>query len=131
LAVVGGGCVFGPAKNCAATAVREDTFTLHVPVPVQEPPQRRNVEPFFGSGVRSTLVPAANVAVHFPGQAIPAGWLVTPPLSRMTTTNVGGVAATAGIAAPNKDAAATATPAKHLVARRRPRERTRVASLKC
>jgi hypothetical protein len=96
---------------------------------VQEPPHRRNVEPFFDFGVRSTLVPATKVAVHLPGQAIPAGWLATPPAPKMTTTNVGGVTATADIAAPGKDIAATANPARHAVARRRPRDSNHVVGL--
>jgi hypothetical protein len=67
---------------------------------VQLPPQRRNDDPFLAFWVSTTLVPTAKVALHFPGQEIPAGWLVTPPLPRTTTTNVGSGATARGVAAP-------------------------------
>jgi hypothetical protein len=47
-----------------------------------------------------------------------------------STTNVGGVVATAGMAVLNNDEAATTTPARHLVARRPPEENTPVVRFK-
>jgi hypothetical protein len=66
-------------------------------VPAQEPPQRRNDDPFLDLGVSTTLVPAANEALHFPGHEIPAGALVMLPPPSTTVARVGrsGVAALA------------------------------------
>ena len=75
--------------NCAATADRPETRTLHTRAPVQPPPQRTNREPPFAVGVRSTREPAANAAAHFPGHEIPAGVLVMRPPPTMATANVG------------------------------------------
>jgi hypothetical protein len=108
--LVGDGCGFTvPDANCAATADKADTLTLQVPVPVQEPPQRRNREPRFAFGVSSTREPAAKVATHFRGQEIPSGLLATLPLPRMATLNVGfGATAPAPPSAPVAATAATA-----------------------
>jgi hypothetical protein len=114
---VAGGVVFAAAENWAATAFRAETFTVHAPAPVHEPPQPRKLAPLLGAAVRSTLVPAANVAVHLPGQAIPAGVLVTVPPPRTTTTKVGDVDATAGVTVPTSAAATTTTPAKSFLTR--------------
>lgn len=108
-----------PAANCAATTERVETFTAQVPVPVHDPPQRKKVALPFGFSVNITFVPAAKVAEHLPGQAIPAGALVTDPLPMTTTANVGDVVAPAGTDAPNTDAMASATPTNHLAVWRR------------
>lgn len=95
-------------------------------MPLQDPPQWTNEEPSFGPALSPTLVPAANVAVHAPGQAIPAGLLTTPPLPRTTTVNVTDLEATAGVATLSNEKMASATPAKYFVARPRPADSTLV-----
>ena len=55
-------------------------MTEQLPVPLQAPPQPENVAPEFGVSVSVTAVPAGKLALQAPGQAIPAGLLVTVPL---------------------------------------------------
>ncbi len=64
----------------AVTLVAEFTVTLHVPVPVQAPPQPVNAIPASGAAVRITGVPAVNENEHVAPQLIPAGLLVTVPV---------------------------------------------------
>jgi hypothetical protein len=53
--------------------------------------------------VRTTRVPAANLAAHVRGHEIPGGVLVTRPLPRMTTVNDGRTAAARGFVVPAAD----------------------------
>jgi hypothetical protein len=53
--------------------------TVHVPVPVQAPPQPLKVEPDAGCGVSVTVTPLVKSNEHVAVQLIPAGALVTDP----------------------------------------------------
>lgn len=55
-------------------------ITVHVPVPLQPPPdQPENTEPEFGTAVRVTMVSVAYGSVQSRPQLIPAGLDVTVP----------------------------------------------------
>jgi len=69
-----------PASNVvAALVVLSPRVSLHVPVPVHGPDHPAKVVPGSGAGVKTTAAPLAKVAVHSPGQSIPAGVLITLP----------------------------------------------------
>jgi hypothetical protein len=68
-----------PFSNVGVAVVLASRASLHVPVPVQGPDHPAKVVPGSGAGVKTTAVPAGKVAVHFPGQSIPAGVLITLP----------------------------------------------------
>ena len=55
------------------------TVKPQAPVPEQAPPQPLNIELPPASWFMVTVVPCANVALHVPGQLIPAGMLATVP----------------------------------------------------
>ena len=55
-------------------------ITWQLPVPVQAPDQPAKAEPGLGVAVRVTIAPLLSSASQAPGQAIPAGLLVTEPL---------------------------------------------------
>ncbi len=67
--------------NVAATLLSAVTLTAQVPLPLQAPLQPRNVQSVCGVTLNVTLVPLANEPLHVPGQFMPAGELVTWPLS--------------------------------------------------
>ena len=61
----------------------------HVLVPEQPPPLHPlKLEPVAAFGVRVTAVPRGKLAVHVPGQLIPAGLLVTVPEPAMVTARL-------------------------------------------
>src|SRR5215831_2455799 len=61
--------------------------TVQSSLPVQSPCQPPNAEPPFGVGDRTTVDPAAKVAVHVAGQSMPAGVERTwPPPAMFTVT---------------------------------------------
>ena len=67
--------------NVAVTEVLLDRVTLHVPVPVQPPPdQPPNVEPVLGVAVSVTAVPLVKLAEHVVPHVIPDGELLTEPV---------------------------------------------------
>jgi hypothetical protein len=67
-------------SNVATTECAAFIVTTQAPVPVQSPDQPEKVEPSAGVGVRVTIVPSAKLALHIPGQEIPAGLLLTVPV---------------------------------------------------
>ena len=64
---------------------------LQVLVPVHAPDHPAKVVPDSGAGVKTTAVPLGKLAVHFPGQSIPAGVLITLPAKppMLSTVSVG------------------------------------------
>jgi hypothetical protein len=66
--------------NVAVTAVLELSFTVHIPMPVQPPPQLENTEPLLAVAVSATLVALGKLAEHLLPQVMPAGLLLTVPL---------------------------------------------------
>jgi len=53
--------------------------TVHFAVPTQAPVKPTKKDFDAGAGVRTTFVPLANAAEHFPGHWIPDGLLETDP----------------------------------------------------
>jgi hypothetical protein len=78
--------------------------TTQEPVPEQAPDQPMNLNPSAAEALSVTFVPSAKTAEQVPGQAMPAGELVTvPPLPLTVTVSVSiGVpfCATANMASP-------------------------------
>jgi hypothetical protein len=65
--------------------------TVQLPVPVQAPPLHpAKVEPVAALAVSVTLVPPPKLALHVPGQLMPAGVLVTVPEPVPATLTVSG-----------------------------------------
>ena len=54
--------------------------TVQMPVPEQAPLHPANVEPADGLAVKLTVEPLAKLALHVPGQLMPAGVLETVPV---------------------------------------------------
>ena len=66
-------------------------MTVHVPVPVQSPPdQPVKLEPDAGAAVSVTFVPAATLAEHVPGQLMPLPVTLPDPLPARATVRVTG-----------------------------------------
>ena len=83
----------------AVTVVALTGVTVQVPVPVQPPPdQPAKTEPVAGAAVRTTGLPARNVAEQVVPHAMPAGALVTLPLPRPARTTVSATGAGAKVA---------------------------------
>ncbi len=73
----------------AVTAVAAVIDTVHVPVPLQPPPdQPANLDPARGVAVRTTLVPVPNWAEHVAPQSMPTGLEVTVPAPGPATLTV-------------------------------------------
>jgi hypothetical protein len=75
----------------AVTARFEFMVTVHVPEPLQAPPQPTKTEPALGEAVKVTLVPAEKFAEQVVvGQLMPAGLLITvpPPVPASATLRV-------------------------------------------
>jgi hypothetical protein len=68
-----------PISNVGVAVVLAPRVSLHVPVPVHGPDHPAKVVPGSAAGVKTTAVPAGKLAVHFPGQSMPAGVLITLP----------------------------------------------------
>jgi len=69
-----------PASNVvAALVVLSPRVSSQAPIPVHGPDHPAKVVPGSGAGVKTTAVPLGKVAVHFPGQSIPAGVLIILP----------------------------------------------------
>ena len=86
----GAACVFEIPKS-AFTVCEPLIVTVHVVAPLHAPDHAFRAEPLAGVAERTTDVPWLKLAAHMPGQAIPAGLLVTlplaPPLLVMVTNN--------------------------------------------
>jgi hypothetical protein len=80
------GCV----ANVAVTLLAPLTTSVHVPVPVQAPPQPEKVEPEFGVALRARLVPLATFALQVLPQSMALGLEATvpPPLPFLLTATV-------------------------------------------
>jgi hypothetical protein len=71
----------GAESNVAVTVVSEVSTTVHVPVPLQPPPdQPEKSEPNAGAGVNVMLAPYVKSDAHVRPQSIPAGADVTVPV---------------------------------------------------
>lgn len=84
--VTGGG---GIVANVAVIDLAALSVTVHVPVPLQPPPdQPLNVEPDFGTAVNVTFVPDGTLSEQVPGQWIAPPETVPEPLPASVTVIV-------------------------------------------
>ena len=89
-AIVTDNAKFATGLKVAVTDCAAFIFIVQLPVPVQAPLHPAKVEPAAALTVRVTLVPPAKVALHVPGQLMPAGVLVTVPEPVPATLTVSG-----------------------------------------